>query len=441
MASEWEHFSLAEIGQIITGKTPSTSQAKNFGGDIPFITPSDMDARKTISHTERNLTEAGAKSVSSSIIPAGSVIVSCIGSDMGKAAIAGRRCVTNQQINSVVVDAKRFDSEFIYYNLSRRKSEIRSYASGSAQPILNKSGFSEIVVSCPSIEVQHEIVGILCALDDKIELNRRMNATLEAMAQALFKSWFVDFDPVKAKAAGRAPEGMDADTAAFFPGEFVESELGLIPKGWGVGTIDEATALIIDHRGKTPKKLGNDWALSGIPAISAKNIKAGRMVQKDSMNFVDHELFDRWMKDKLKVGDILLTSEAPLGELLYLARNSELCLSQRVFALRANQEKCQPGYLYLWLGSAEAQDRLNARATGTTVVGIRQSELRKVEVLLPPKDIQEKANLFFHDCLVKINVNEEENESLAAIRDALLPKLISGQLRIPKAEVMAEAGL
>jgi len=241
----------------------------------------------------------------------------------------------------------------------------------------------------------------------------------------------VDFDPVKAKAAGRAPEGMDADTAALFPSEFQDSELGPIPKEWGVGTIDEATSLIIDHRGKTPKKLGTDWAVSGIPAISAKNIKAGRMVQKESMNLVDQKLYDRWMKDKLAVGDTLMTSEAPLGELLYLACNTELCLSQRVFALRANQEKCLPAYLYFWLGSTETQSRMSGRATGTTVVGIRQTELRKVEVLLPSRKVQEKANEFLHGCLTKIEANEKESELLASIRDALLPKLISGQLRIP----------
>ena len=310
MASEWKDFGLSEIGRIVTGKTPLTSQSENFGGDIPFITPSDMDDRKTISHTERCLTEVGAKSVISSVIPAGSIIVSCIGSDMGKAAIAGRRSVTNQQINAVVVDEERFDSEFIYYNLSRRKGEIRSYAGGSAQPILNKSGFSGLIVSCPSIETQREIARVLRSLDDKIELNCRMNATLEAMAQALFKSWFVDFDPVKAKALGRIPEGMDADTAALFPSEFVESELGPIPRDWREKTVNELARL-------------NNWTLRNSDKLDTIEYIEISAVNKG--NIAEMVVYDRGSEPsrarrRLRHGDTVLSSVRPeRAELIFFA--------------------------------------------------------------------------------------------------------------------------
>ena len=197
MAGEWEDLTLGDLGRVVTGKTPLTAVEGNFGGQIPFVTPSDMDGRRTISTTARCLTETGAASVKGSKIPAGSVMVSCIGSDMGKAVIAGRDCVTNQQINSIVVD-DRFSSEFVYYNLSTRKDEIRHQAAGgSAQPILNKGDFSRLEITLPPLAEQKAIAAVLGALDDKIELNRRMNATLEAMARALFQSWFIDFDPVR----------------------------------------------------------------------------------------------------------------------------------------------------------------------------------------------------------------------------------------------------
>ena len=131
-------------------------------------------------------------------------MVSCLGSDMGKAAVAGRTSITNQQINSIVVDSGD-DPLFVYYSLSVRKAEIRSAASGSAQPILNKTAFGRLAILLPPQDEQRAIAHILGTLDDKIELNRRMNETLEAMARALFKSWFVDFDPVRAKAEGRDP--------------------------------------------------------------------------------------------------------------------------------------------------------------------------------------------------------------------------------------------
>ncbi len=163
-----------------------------------------------------------------------------------------------------------------------------------------------------------------------------MNSTLEAIGQALFKHWFVDFEFPNEEGKPYRSSG----------GEMVETELGEMPRGWKISTIDNITSLIIDHRGLTPKKLDGSWVPKGIPAISAKNIKAGRIVQNETIKFIDEELFNLWMKDKLALGDVLLTSEAPLGELLYVASNTNFCLSQRIFCLRANHELCLPIYLY-----------------------------------------------------------------------------------------------
>jgi len=198
MAGEWREVTLDQLGRIVTGKTPPSSGEGYFGSDIPFITPTDLDGRRVIDSAGRYLTEEGALAVGCSRLPNGAVMVSCIGSDMGKAAIAGHECVTNQQINSIVVESGD-DSLFVYYNLSTRKAELRAAAGGSAQPILNKSSFGRFDINLPPPEEQRAIANILGTLDDKIELNRRMNETLEAMARALFKSWFVDFDPVRAK--------------------------------------------------------------------------------------------------------------------------------------------------------------------------------------------------------------------------------------------------
>ena len=260
MASDWQDLTLGDLGRIVTGKTPLTSVEGNFGGHVPFVTPSDMDGRKTISTTARFLTQAGAASVKGSVIPAGAIMVSCIGSDMGKVVVAGCECVTNQQINSIVVD-DRFSSEFVYYSLSTRKNEIRHQAAGgSAVPILNKGDFSRMEITLPPLPEQKAIAAVLGALDDKIELNRRMNATLEAMARALFQSWFVDFDPVRAKLDGRQPAGLDEATAALFPDHLEDSPLGHIPKGWKATTLG---ACIGFRSGFSFKS--QDWQESGVP--------------------------------------------------------------------------------------------------------------------------------------------------------------------------------
>ena len=225
--TDWRDLTLDQLGRIVTGKTPPTADSENYGGTIPFVTPSDMDGRRSISDASRFLTERGLRTVVNAKIPSGSVMVSCIGSDMGKAAIAGSDCVTNQQINSIIVGAE-FDPSFVYYNLSVRKEEIRSAASGSAQPIMNKSTFGRLRISVPDKTKQTAIASVLGSLDDKIDLNRRMNETLEAMARAIFKDWFVDFGPTRAKMDGRAPY-LAPDLWSLFPDRLDDDGK---PEGW-----------------------------------------------------------------------------------------------------------------------------------------------------------------------------------------------------------------
>ena len=367
------------------------------------------------------------------------------------------------------------DKKFVRYVISSKlfQDYIITYATGTTIKNVSLKSMRDFTFRLPPIKEQKRISKVLGDLDDKIALNHQINQTLESMAQAIFKSWFVDFDPVKAKIAalesgedaegvtcaamraisgktddeldkmeGRQPEeyAQLKSTAGLFPSAMQDSELGNVPEGWGVRTIDEVTSIIIDHRGKTPTKLGGAWAPEGIPAISAKNIKAGRIVKRETIKFIDSKLYNNWMKDKLSFGDILLTSEAPLGEMLYLASNVDLCLSQRVFGLRANFNCCFPIYLYFWLNSSVAKEKLHSRTTGSTVGGIRQSELRKVEVLIPPLIIQEKIAKLLENCMIKINQNEDESLTLATIRDTLLPKLLSGELSVDPTEITNKQG-
>ena len=312
-------------------------------------------------------------------------------------------------------------------------------------------------LTIPSLKEQKRITDILSSLDKKIELNNKINQTLESIAQAIFKSWFIDFEPVRAKIAakqeGKDPERaamcaisgkseaeleqMAADdfaelqaTAALFPDELVESELGEVPKGWEILDIDKTTSLIIDHRGKTPKKLDGDWSDSGITVLSAKHVKDGCIVNREQLRFVDTELYNKWMKDELEEGDILLTSEGPMGEMYYLAFDEKYCLSQRLYALRANTDLVSSTFLYFWLLSPFAKSDMNGRATGTTVVGIRQSELRKVKVLTPCKSICDLFHRKITANLKQIALNNNESVNLAQIRDTLLPKLLSGELDV-----------
>jgi type I restriction enzyme, S subunit len=246
-------YRIGDLGKVVTGKTPPTKNKENFGEFIPFVTPGDLQGKKHVYDAERYLSEEGLGVVKNKLIPAGSIMVSCIGT-VGEIAIAGVDCVTNQQINSIV-PSKDFSGDYIYYDLKQRKQELQTFASGgSVVPIINKTDFSDLEIKLPAIEEQNRIASILSAFDEKIELNQRMNETLESIARVVFKSWFVDFDPVHAKMAGEDFPLPD-EVMALFPDELVESELGMIPKGWEVGKLGDY--LTFEYGKSLPKKKRN----------------------------------------------------------------------------------------------------------------------------------------------------------------------------------------
>ena len=178
---EWKSFQVGEIGKVITGKTPKTSISDNYGGYIPFLTPSDDMSVKYVRKTAKTLTEKGLSEVKNAILPANSVCVSCIGSDLGKVVITTRPTVTNQQINSIVVDEARFDISFVYYAMRILGKKLNFISKTStAVPIVNKSSFSSYEIECPSLKEQKQIAAVLSVLDAKIECNRMINDNLAA---------------------------------------------------------------------------------------------------------------------------------------------------------------------------------------------------------------------------------------------------------------------
>lgn len=309
-----------------------------------------------------------------------------------------------------------------YYLLTPNvKHELEyGYVSGSAIRRIVLKDFKRFPIKLPPSEEQEKIANILSSLDDKIELNNEMNKTLEEMAQSIFKRWFVDFEF----------PNEDGEPYKSSGGEMVDSEFGMIPNGWEVKNLDEVLELIIDYRGKTPKKLGSDWSDEGIMALSAKHIKDGNLVNLEVIKYVSNELYEKWMKDKLKMGDIIMTSEAPVGELYYINTNTEYCLSQRVYGLRSNKNILKSSLLYYMLDSKHVKGQILNRSTGTTVVGIRQTELRKVNVIVPPMNIQESISILLDKILSKKEILDNENTNLAQIRNSILPKLMNGEIKI-----------
>lgn len=430
MSSEWRSYRLDEAGRIVTGKTPKGNVAEYVGRDVPFVTPPDFDGSKWIDETARRISKAGALSVKSSIVPAGSVLVTCIGSDMGKAALTRSSCVTNQQINAVVVDEDRFCPEFLYYNLSLRKDEIRGLAGGSAQPILNKSAFGQVRFDCPPLLLQKAIAAAVGPLDNRITLLRETNATLEAIAQALFKSWFVDFDPVRAKAEGRQPEGMDATTAALFPDSFEESELGLVPKGWSVMPIGEAVECV---GGGTPDTKNEAyWQPEEFSWSSPKDLSG---LQSPVLLSTERKLSAQGLakvsSGLLPCGTLLMSSRAPIG---YLAiAKTPLAVNQGYIAMLPGG-RLPPLYLLFWC--REKMEVIKGRANGSTFMEISKKAFRPIPALVPSAAVLEAFADIADPLFERLVKNERQAQTLTQLRDTLVPRLISGQLRLPEAQAL-----
>jgi type I restriction enzyme S subunit len=433
MAGEWKKFRVGQLGSVVTGRTPPGTLPEYFGDAVPFITPTDMDGRRTVRETARSLSPEGSEILKRVIVQRG-VAVSCIGWQMGKAVLIDRPAATNQQINTLVPNPNIADALFTYYALtSEREAIFRLGAGGSRTPILNKSGFEAFELNLPPLTEQKAIASVLGALDDKIELNRRMNTTLEAMARALFQSWFVDFDPVRAKLDGRRPAALDPATAALFPEDLECSKLGHIPRGWEEKTIESLCDVITS--GGTPARMHKVyWEPSTVPWFKTGELMDGPLL--DSEEGISEDGLANSSCKLWPAGTILfaLYASPTVGRFGVLTKPGTA--NQAAAALVAKPAYGVPflmGLLY------EARAELQRVAVGAAQQNINQGVLKNHVVIAPPPALaiaySERVAPWFEQ-RIKL---AEQSRTLTTLRDTLLPKLLSGELRVPIAAEQIEA--
>lgn len=307
-------------------------------------------------------------------------------------------------------------SKYLYYFMTSSifQGAIDAIKSGVAQSFLSLEMIRSLPIIVPEVAIQEKIAAVLSAYDDLIENNDRRIALLEKMAEEIYREWFVRLR---------------------FPGhEQITFHKG-IPEGWAMVQLGDVITDIIDYRGITPKKLNSDWQNDGIIALSALNVKTGKLIRLEDAKRVSEALFERWMRKKLERLDILLTSEAPLGEVYILMEKTKYVLSQRLYALRANPKKIEPIYLYYYLLCEVGQYELTSKSTGSTVGGIRQTLLRKVEILNPPASEQKKFSSIAEPILEEIQKLWNKNNLLKQTRDRLLTRLISGKLSVEDLDI------
>ena len=395
--NQWDLKSIGEIGDVITGKTPSTKNEKNFGDMCYFITPRDMTGQKKIDFTERKLSPDGIESVKKQFIKGPAICVSCIGSDMGKVVICENDFVTNQQINTISNIKGNYDIDFLYYSLKPMKDYLHGIAGGSTMPIVNKSTFETIKISVPTLNQQKAIAKVLSDLDEKIEINNKINRKLEEMAQAIFKQWFVDFEFPNEDGKPYKSSG----------GEMVESELGMIPKGWRQSTLEEVA--IMSAGGDKPKCFSKNATEDyDVPIYS---------------NGIDNEGLYGYT-DKAKIFEEAITVSAR-GTIGYV------CLRQqpyfpivRLISLVPHKSIITSKYLYFYL------KLINISGTGTTQQQLTVPDFKRTKICIPKYQVIKQFTDMVNDIFRKIEVGKNENMKLAELRDTLLPKLMSGEIRV-----------
>lgn len=314
---------------------------------------------------------------------------------------------------------------------------LGSFNSGSAQPSLNRNYIYSIPVRIPSRREQDEIAGALSILDERIALLHETIATLEAIAQALFKSWFVDFAPVRAKMEGLAPDGIDEATAALFPSELHDAAGTVLPIGWQVSNL---TDLVASHGGAIQTgPFGSqlhaaDYVSSGRPVVMPKDI-AGRRISTDSIARVSQENADRLARHKLQPGDIVFSRRGDVEKhALVSSREAGWLCGTGCLLVRPGARWPSPTFLSMLLDAQDARAWLVRHAVGATMPNLNTSILGSVPVLLPPTGLLAAFESVVAALESKRGEASAAGETLAEIRDTLLPRLVSGKLRLPEAE-------
>ena len=433
---------LAECATFQEGYVnPSQRDPSYFGKDVKWLRATDLN-NGFVFETGRRLSKKGFESAgkSATLFAPGTLAISKSGT-IGRVGIlqdymCGNRAVINIKPNQTC------DARFIFYTLLHRRPEIETLAEGSVQKNLYVSTLGNLKIELPPFESQKSIACLLGSLDDRIALLRETNATLEAIGQALFKSWFVDFDPVRARMEGRPPEGMDEATAALFPDGLEESEIGLVPRGWQVTKLKDWLSVL--ETGRRPKG-GVSGILDGVPSIGAESIFRIGQFDYSKTKYVSDDFFTKMSSGALESHDVLLYKDGGKPG-VFLPRVSmfgdgfpfEKCgINEHVFRIRLKAPFNQP-FLYFWLWSDAVMHELKHRGGKAAIPGINQSDVKDQKISVPSKAVLSRFGELVAPMVSKIFNNSKSCQTLATLRDTLLPRLISGQLRLPEAEALLE---
>ena len=441
--SDWKKHKLSEILTLIGGGTPKTTNPSYWGGSIPWLSVVDFNNDNRYVHTtEKTITEDGVQNSSTKILPQSALILSARGT-VGALAQLAKPMAFNQSCYGITAKEQTTNA-FLYYLLKNVVKDLQAKGHGSVFNTITRDTFDTITVNLPLLEEQKRIAQILGALDDKIELLQKQNKTLEDMAKAIFKSWFVDFDVVHAKQKGLPKADimreyhLTDELYDLFPSSFEPSVLGPIPLGWQVKNVGELLSFSIG--GGWGNEEENQSFPVKAPVIRGTDIPSLRSSGNYNGVPIRFHKKSNHTSRELKEGDIVLevaggSKGQPVGRALFVSDYIIKSLPKVICAsfcklLRPNEELLLPGLFYLYLDMMYQTgeiEQYQVQSTGISNFQFKQFCEDK-QFVIPNTELQKKLSLNVY--IDKIGNNKKQIQTLTELRDTLLPPLISGKIRV-----------
>ena len=415
---EWKEYKLAEVCEnIYSGGTPSSMNASYWNGNLPWLSSGETSQRY-IYYTEKCITKEGADNSSTRYAFKGSTVIASAGQGhtRGQASMLCIDTYVNQSVLVIKPNPLIINPYFLYFNIDSRYNELRQLSDGtSTRGSLSGKILKDLKIYLPPLNEQQKIVSILKSLDDKIEVNRRINDNLEQQAQALFKSWFVDFEPFK-------------------NGEFVESELGMIPKVLKTKYISDMPHVL--ETGRRPKG-GVGELTSGIPSVGAEHVKGMGKYDFSKTKYIPMDYAATLKTGKVMGYELLIYKDG--GKPGYFIPNysifgegypfDECYLNEHVFKLDF-ENRGYNIFCYFYFQTDPIMTYLNAQGGKAAIPGINKQDIENILIFSPENEQVKKFGAFAEPLFAKILYTCKESRRLAEMRDTLLPKLMSGELKV-----------
>jgi type I restriction enzyme S subunit len=419
-APGWNWRLLTDLARLETGHTPSRRHPEYWDGDIPWIGIRDATANhgRTLLDTEQHVTQAGIDNSSARLLPANTVCLSRTAS-VGYVVVMGRPMATSQDFVNWVCNPESLDYRYLKYALLAERTSYSRFAHGTTHQTIYFPEVKAFHLLAPAREKQSTIADVLSALDDKIEQNWRAARASERLTRATFRAWFVDFEPVKAKVGG-APAFPSMPQAVFdaLPTQFVESDIGPVPEGWEVRPLSDCVHLTM---GQSPPSEHYNQSGDGLPFHQG--------VTHYGFRFPTHRVYCTVESRVAHPGDVLLSVRAPVGRINVADRR--LVIGRGIAALRHLRDR--RSFLLHQLAHVFAEE--DAVGDGTIYKAVTKQFLSAMSILSPPEDAQAAFETIARPLDDLVASSEVETRRLAAMRDYLLPKLLTGQVRVAVGDV------